>query len=320
MLPIFDLDLFTRATPTERKAIADDIGAACETMGFFYVKNHGLTPELIDHTRDMARSFFALGNEQKRRYQRQPGHYRGYIPVSEFTPATNERPPVLYEAFLIGDDIAEDDPAITSSNGMLVPNAWPSEPAGFTNTLQTYQDGVRNIATTLLEAFSLALNGSNANELARFFTQPLSNISLLHYLPSPVAQSPAAKKDEGHFDTNAITVLLPGKVGGLEARQPDGTWIEVPPIDGCFVVNIGNMMACWSGGRFKSTMHRVVPPPGVERYSIGYFAVPDYDVIVRPLDTGRISDASFCKPIHTGEDLARFVASCDAMVEIENPA
>ena len=320
MLPIFDLKYYASVTSAEKQAIAHDIGRACETMGFFYVKNHGLSSLQVSHTLDAAKAFFARSIDDKCSYRRPEGRYRGYIPISEFTPATSTRPAVLYEAFLIGDEVNADDPAIAATNGLLMPNMWPDEPADFATTLQTYQDGVRNIANTLLDAFSRALNQPATHHLSQFFTKPLSNISLLHYLPTPAEPARQSEKGKGHFDTNAITVLLPDQIGGLEARQPDGTWIEVPPLEDCFVVNIGNMMACWSGGRFKSTMHRVVPPPCVERYSIGYFAVPDYDVIVEPLDADNISDGKFCQTLHTGRDLARFVASCDAMIEVENPA
>ena len=40
------------------------------------------------------------------------------------------------------------------------------------------------------------------------------------------------------------------------------------------VINIGNMLEVWSGGRLRSTLHRVHPPPGEDRYSLAYFVHP----------------------------------------------
>src|SRR5690606_11523218 len=108
------------------------------------------------------------------------------------------------------------------------------------------------------------------------------------------------------------TILLPSPVGGLEVQRPDGTYVPVAPEPGCFVVNIGNIMEWWSGGRVRSTLPRVHPPSDRERYSIGVFAVPDFETVVEPLPglpvTGKPQDMA---PRHAGHDLAGFVANFD---------
>lgn len=316
MLPVIDLQELSNGTTEERLAITREIGSACETMGFIYVTNHGVAPNTIARTRQMMEAFFALPREEKLICERPRGNYRGYIPVSDFTETADGRPPVHYEAFLVGADVDAGDPAVAASHGMLIPNIWPDSPAGFQSAVTDYWNGVERIGTELLKAFALALGEEDENRLNRLFNNPLSNISLLHYTPRPATANDNADDARAHYDTNALTVLLPGEVGGLEAMTPDGTWMEVPPLDGCFVVNIGNMLASWSGGRFKSTMHRVHPPLGVDRYSIAYFTVPDYDTQVAPLDPDSIVDPATSEPVHVGEDLARFVASCDAMVPV----
>ena len=68
-----------------------------------------------------------------------------------------------------------------------------------------------------------------------------------------------------------------------EVMNGKGEWIDAPPVEGAFVVNIGDMLELWSGGRLKSTPHRVVNRSGHERYSFPYFAVPRHDVVVAPL-------------------------------------
>lgn len=219
-------------------------------------------------------------------------------------------PPLECEAFLAGREIETQDPEIATTGGTMVPNLWPNKPSGFREIVMDYQNQLRELSEHLLAAFARALLPNKRPEIAagkllQHFTRPISNISLLHYPPHP-GTSVAIPEDIGaHHDTNALTFLLPGEVGGLEARNADGRWMQVEGQKDCFVVNIGNMMECWSGGRFKSTIHRVRSPAGVDRFSITYFAVANHETRVRPLSAEAGADFP---SIHAGEDLLRFIS------------
>ena len=78
-------------------------------------------------------------------------------------------------------------------------------------------------------------------------------------------------------------MLQQDDVGGLEIKSKTGEWLIVPPVENSFVVNIGDSMRMWTNNRFASTLHRVVNHYGRERYSVGVFANPDYDTVIRPL-------------------------------------
>ena len=66
--------------------------------------------------------------------------------------------------------------------------------------------------------------------------------------------------------------------------------IDAPPIPGSFVVNLGDLFERWTNKRYRSTPHRVIHPPGVERFSAPFFftGAPNYSVACLPacLDDG----------------------------------
>jgi isopenicillin N synthase-like dioxygenase len=73
-------------------------------------------------------------------------------------------------------------------------------------------------------------------------------------------------------------------VGGLEVEfRETGEWIQAPPIDGTFVVNIGDMLERWTCGKYKATPHRVKNVTTSDRLSAPFFFDPNFECIVTPL-------------------------------------
>ncbi|HMB77303.1 MAG TPA: 2-oxoglutarate and iron-dependent oxygenase domain-containing protein [Kiloniellaceae bacterium] len=314
MLPIIDFADFRTGDTERRLRVARDIGRALSQIGFFYVRGHGIAETTMQRARAAAEGFFAQPVAEKRKVRRQAGRYRGYIPPIPFVTenAAAGRPPILYEAFLAGADVAPDDAIVATTKGLIAPTPWPGKPAGFRSGITAYWDAVDGLARDLLGAFALSLDAPE-DALLTHFKQPLTNLSLLHYPARPKANAEtdgAADDAAAHYDTNAVTIVMPGVVGGLEVKRRDGRWFDAEPLPDCFIVNIGNMMECWSGGKYRSTMHRVHPPLGVDRFSIAHFAVPDYETVVRPLPS-HAEEAGRRAAIAAGPELAAFVARFD---------
>eukprot|EP00741_Cyanophora_paradoxa_P009464 tig00000144_g9168.t1 len=88
-----------------------------------------------------------------------------------------------------------------------------------------------------------------------------------------------------HTDYGSLTLLLQDSNPGLEVCTASGSWISVPSLPGTLVVNTGDLMCRWTGGLFKSTLHRVAAPqsPTPERYSVAFFVHPNHDALIETI-------------------------------------
>jgi isopenicillin N synthase-like dioxygenase len=108
-----------------------------------------------------------------------------------------------------------------------------------------------------------------------------------------------------HVDSGFVTLLAQDGVPGLQAKAADGSWIDVPPLEGDLAVNFGGLLQRWTGGRIKATEHRVLGP-GQERCSIPFFYEPRVDAAIRPLPGG-VDFAPFNYGDHLWAAMTKFV-------------
>ena len=67
-------------------------------------------------------------------------------------------------------------------------------------------------------------------------------------------------------------------------KTKDGNWVDVPPIDGTLIVNVGDVAEIWANGFYHSVMHRVAKPTTRDRYSVATFVDPGLECIIVPGD------------------------------------
>lgn len=266
------------------------IGRACETAGFFYVTGHGVPAAAVDDVFAAARWFFArpLPEREALDVAGSPC-FRGYVPMGITGPGVPRR---LLEAFQVMAELGPDDPDVRAGSVMHGPNRWPEGAPAFRAALQVYYAAMAGLTDRLLGAFAWVL-GLDSDYFSPYFRKPLTQLRLLHYPPQPPDE--AVQGVEAHTDTGAFTILLQDETGGLEVRNRAGDWIAATPVPGSFVINIGDMMQSWTGGRFVSTPHRVANRSGRDRISVPFFANPDHDAVAVPLGGDR-SQALACGP------------------------
>ncbi len=252
-----------------REIDAAALGAACRGTGFFYVTGHGIDAALIDSAAAQMRAFFALPLAQRMAVSlaHSPCN-RGYEAMQAQTLEPG-MPPDLKEGFYLGSDLGPEHPYVRAGYFNQGPNQWPDGLSGFRPAMEAYFQALEALAARLMQAMARSL-GLPADHFAAFCDAPMAILRLLHYPPQPPNPRPGEKGCGAHTDWGCLTLLWQDENGGLQVQSGDG-WIEAPPLPGSFVVNIGDMFARWTNGRYRSTVHRVINRSGRERYSMPYF-------------------------------------------------
>lgn len=280
-IPVIDLEPFRLGSAEDKARVAAEIGKACETVGFLYVLGHGVPQDLIDATFEQNKRFYAQTWDEKMQTAATLEHWRGYVPSK----LQGEGGTIggAIETFRLMLDLPPDDPDVLAGKPLHLPNKWPDHLPGFQDIVQAYFDAMLGLSASLRGAFALAL-GKPEDFFEPMYAKPLVQLSLLHYRPPKSLAEQDLEVGVGeHRDTGAFTILMQDSVGGLEVGHREQGWVAAPPIPGAYVINIGDMMMRWTNGRFVSTPHRVVNRALQPRYSIPFFANPDFDVTVAPL-------------------------------------
>jgi len=279
-IPLVDMAPLVENAPDAAHIVARGVGRYATEVGFFYIKNHGVSPALIDDLLASARRFFALSDEEKTRI-RVNGLHRGYVNPGQAILSARAKPD-FKESFVWGLELPPDDPDVRQGKALMGPNQWPEGVPELPACVDRYFRAIMQCGLTLLRAAAVSLD---LPELffAERYRKPLARGALLHYPPQPAWMGEDQFGTSAHTDYGCLTLLWQDTVGGLEVRNKAGQWITAPPVPGTFVVNLGDFMARWTNDRFASTPHRVVNRSGVERYSIPVFFDPDYDTVVECL-------------------------------------
>lgn len=114
--------------------------------------------------------------------------------------------------------------------------------------------------------------GHSPDLMDAFAKKPLIQMKMIRYPPDR-ATLPGQFGVGAHTDFGGVTVLLqePGK-DGLEVWVDEKeAWLPVPALEDVYIINCGDMVQRWSGGRYKSARHRVINKSDGERLSCATF-------------------------------------------------
>ena len=309
-IPVIDIGALRGGGSQAVAEVAEKIREASATVGFFYVRNHGIDPAVRDAALAAAMRFFALPSEVKSRVAVDRRH-RGFLGAGGAKMHETARAD-LKESFNWALELAGNDPDVRSGDRPLLgPNNWPDDDLpDLRPSLYAYYLAACDCGRDLMRAFAVGI-GADEAFFAPHFTRPIARGSALYYPPQPPQMGAEQFGVGAHTDYGCLTLLWQDTVGGLQVRGRDGDWVAAHPIPGTLVVNVGDLLARWSNDRFVSTPHRVVNASGRERYSMAVFFDPNYDAVVDPMELLGAGDAPpKYQPIVAGEHVrARFDAA-----------
>src|SRR5689334_16568498 len=217
-VPTIDLTPWFEGTSDGKAAVAAQLDAALQSVGFFLVTGHGVSRGDRAAVRAAAREFFALPREAKQRYAVTVGG-RGWLPsgveANAYAEGT-ETPPDLKESFAVGADTKVGIPEVDEF--WFPENVWPPEVPALEKAVTGYLAQMRDLVETLLSVGELALQQEPG-----FFTAKTRNsthtMNINWYPPTSVVGEPQPGQFRigPHTDFGTFTILdrEPGK-GGLQ--------------------------------------------------------------------------------------------------------
>ncbi|ERN14044.1 hypothetical protein AMTRI_Chr01g133500 [Amborella trichopoda] len=246
---------------------AAQIRQAASSWGFFNLVNHGIDPTLLQSTIDSVKTFNEQPHAQKAPYY--------------------TRDPANGVAFATNFDLYQSKAASWRDTLQVRMSPVPADPGFLPEPcrapLLEWGEQATSVAERLMGFLSESLG------LGLEFFKGMSGLEgrqlVAHYYPC-CPEPELTVGLAGHSDPGLLTVLLQDQVGGLQVLNEE-EWIDVRPVPGALVVNVGDLLQIVSNGVYKSVEHRVLANPSKDpRISVAIFYSP-----------GKRDDSTFYGPI-----------------------
>ncbi|KAK0615488.1 UPF0676 protein [Lasiodiplodia hormozganensis] len=279
-LRTLDLSEFDR--PGGKQSLASQFQKAIEEVGFFYVKNHGLSREEVDTQFALAKSVLSLSDAQKKPYRAalEAGDYNGWKPagIRDLIPGVKDN----FEIYNIPKFIPEH---ANRPHPDIVKQHWA--------TIEDFSKRVHEkIVKKLLVIFAIALELDDEEYFVKRHRYEESSGDHLRYMKYYHRTEEENRKLggvwlKGHSDMGSLTLLFRQPVAALQVLTKDGSWKWVRPQTDALTVNLADALNFLTNGYLKSSIHRVVAPPKdqvhIDRLGVIYMVRIEDDTDLIPI-------------------------------------
>lgn len=263
-IPIID---FSKLRGANRRLAIDEIALACQEWGFFHVVNHGVPEKVIDAMWKAFDVLFHVPLDERTKFDFGP-----FVPPDILK--------LLSEKMLTWPKFGESRDTIRFSG--LNPDdegTIPLAPQEFRAPACEYYRSVRDVGFEVLDAISESI-GMERDYIRKVTgNNPAINSSL--HLYSPCLDGSKTIGLNPHRDIDTLTVLLQDEISGLQVLKDD-RWVEVKPLPGSLVVNVGEAIQAMTNGKYQSVLHRVENKEKA-RLSISCFLLPAPKSVIEAL-------------------------------------
>lgn len=283
-IPIIDVSGLYSTELADRMAVAERIREACTNMGFFYIKNHGVSADTIDAAYKSCLRFFRQPTDiKKKAISPQPDVFNGYHPAAtqRINPfeSVDVRESFSWKYDPVYDESVADVTKIPAEAAECIVSddfIWEATQnmPEFKDAIVDYWQSCLKLSRALVRCFALSL-GLEETFFDDKFTYPDATFNVNYY---PSMEKPAKAADASsqvsigsHTDFQLFTILWQDHCGGLQVLNKQGQWLNAKPVDGTFVVNIADYLQRITNDLYVSTVHRAQNWSGKERISMPIF-------------------------------------------------
>ena len=226
---------------------AKEFTQSLRETGFGVLINHPIKEKDITELYRAWEAFFLLPSTVKEIYEVNPATQTGWVPPQIAEIAKGHTVRDIKEFFNFYD--------------------WGVCPVDLREMTHAIYKQLLDVGVTLLTW----IEANTPDEVKAKFSQPLTKMiehsprhlfRVNYYPPLKGDEEPGAVRAAAHEDIDLITVLTAGTHDGLQTKDLQGNWHDVPCEHGNLVVNIGDMLQEASAGYYPSTTHRVLNPAG----------------------------------------------------------
>jgi len=272
-IPIISIKGYFSEDKTVKEQLIQQIRTTCEQIGFFIITDHGVDQSLIkEHERECFEFWHRVPQSLIiSSITQSPFIWLDFCPNINY-PLEEKYLKFHKEGFLLGPTQGRKG------------TRWQLDRHNLELLWLRYYQEMERLLKILMSLFALALDLDE-----HFFDDKIShhNHPLRSVFYPPVNRNTGDPLRAGeHTDWGCLTILKQDdKENGLEIKNIDGSWSEVPVIENTFVVNLGDLLPRWTNGRWIATAHRVVLPSTQNqlcpaRMSIPFFGLVNEDTMI----------------------------------------
>jgi isopenicillin N synthase-like dioxygenase len=253
--------------------------------GFFQIVGHRVPAQVQNEVLESLKAFFSLPQEEKEKVHKgkPPQSFvyhdpqtdgtldnttwnRGYENLGSQILEAGANPDQK-EGYYVGEEITKDHPYFVGKKLNSGPNQWPEGfPRAdlFRKSSMEYYNHMHALARDVLSVVAQTLY-LDSNYFGDFTEGAVATLRYLHYPPQPKDSDEKLSRGIGaHTDFGSVTLLMQDEVDGLQVwEKTTEEWLDVScavslesdlvanvlqvaPIKGAYVVNLGNMFMRWS--------------------------------------------------------------------------